>query len=717
MSNDLSFHILTSYSEVSTHLPAVVAAADNNKHALGFFPKSVFTDFARRELLFVIATRDGQSDEYAGHLLFDVTFPKAHVRQIYVRNIYRGHGLGRLILDALKAQLTSLQYISIQARVAEDLQDANAFWEAQGFYPQRVSTGGQTKKRMIVVRAHELETPQLFQPSGISVTNPLGFENKLEDIRPLLLLDLNVLFDLGPRRTRHEQAIAVFRAERGQTCSLAISSEIDAELKRTAHKGKTDPMQALARALPRFPIPPVEYTDVLCPQLAKIVFPERATANSLTANDISDLRHLATSIFHGLHGLITSDSSILNCSAQLRKEFSIEVISPESFQNDTAERRPVESQPSTAEDTLTLLTAQPDDEPSIRAILNALDVTPAAMASQWAAFDGGGHPSQRVVVRAGTDVTGYLVLAKTLLKNTLIGSIAVSESSAAASDTARLLLNFVDEQNDFSAVNRIRLHSPSKQALVREIAAGYGYSRQLANNELQKVRIGDVITVKNWSIVRRKLIECCDITLPSSPVQFSHIDQQISVGRADGELALLSIFRLESLFSPGLFGLQGRKGVLVPVQPQYAEPLLNHSPQLSLLPRSRAQLSRQRHYIGGPATIRSFTRGDIIFFYESGRHSAQVVALARVAGAYQRDMNLIDHEDLAPSVLEEKLLTEIGKAKFKTIVIFENIIRFRRPVPMETLQKLKCGEPHQLLTAQRLSAEQVQGILQLGFNV
>jgi GNAT superfamily N-acetyltransferase/predicted nucleic acid-binding protein/predicted RNA-binding protein with PUA-like domain len=696
-------------------LSALVAAADNNKHALGFFPKSVFNDFARRELLIVIAARDRQSEEYAGHLLFDVTFPKAHVRQIYVKETYRGNGLGRLMLDALKAQLTSLQYISIHARVAEDLKEANAFWEAQGFYPQRVSTGGQTKKRMIVVRAHELATPQLFQVSGISVTNPLGFENKLDDIRPLLLLDLNVLFDLGPRRTRHEQAIAVFRAERGQTCSLAISSEIDEELKRTAHKGKTDPMQALARALPRFPIPPNTYTDVLCPKLAQLVFPERAAENSLTANDISDLRHLATAIFHGLHGLVTSDSSILDCSVQLRKEFSIEVMSPESFQNDTTDRKPFESQSSNAEDTLTLLTVQPDDEPSVRVILDGLDVTPAAMASRWAVFDGGGYPSHRVVVQAGTVITGYLVLTKTPLKNTLIGSIAVLESSTSAADTTRLLLNFVEEQNDFSAITRIRLHSPSKQALVREIAVGYGYTRQLANNELQKVRIGDVVTAKNWSTVRRKLIECCDITLPSSPVQFGHIDQQISVGRADGELALLSIFRLESLFSPGLFGLQGRQGVLVPVQPQYAEPLLNHSPQLSLLPRSRAQLLRQRHYIGGPATIRSFTRGDIIFFYESGRHSAQVVALARVTGAYQRDMNLIGREDLAPSVLEENLLTEIGKAKFKTIVIFENIIKFQRPVPMEMLRKLKCGEPHQLLTAQRLSAEQVQGILELGF--
>lgn len=221
---------------------------------------------------------------------------------------------------------------------------------------------------------------------------------------------------------------------------------------------------------------------------------------------------------------------------------------------------------------------------------------------------------------------------------------------------------------------------------------------------------------KNWRTVQKKIVEHCEISLPSSPVQFNHIVQQISVGRPDGEIALLSIFRLESLFSPGLFCLRGRQGVLVPVQPQYAAPLLNHSPQLSLLPQSRAQLLRQRHYIGGPNTIRSFTRGDIIFFYESGRHSAQVVALARVAGAYQRDISLINKEDLAPSVLEENLLTKIGNANFKTIVIFENIIRFECPVSMRALQTLQCGAPHQLLTAQRLSAEQVQGILALGFK-
>lgn len=105
------------------------------------------------------------------------------------------------------------------------------------------------------------------------------------DAKPLYLLDLNVLFDLGPRRPRYELAMSVFRAERMRTCSLAISSEIETELRRTAHDGKTDPMLSFAGTLAKFSTPPDNEWGRLSPMLAAIVFPQRHASGSLSEND------------------------------------------------------------------------------------------------------------------------------------------------------------------------------------------------------------------------------------------------------------------------------------------------------------------------------------------------------------------------------------------------------------------------------------------------
>lgn len=203
----IQIRIVTEPIQVSKYLNEVVEAADGNKVALGFFPRTVYSDFCRKELLFVALISCAAGELYAGHLLFDTRFPKAHIRQIYVHQGYRGQRIGQALLRALKSMLTEGHFISINARVAEDLKDANMFWEAQGFYAQRVQVGGASRNRMIIVRVHELESPQLFAASGIKGFDPLGLNALEGSHKPLYLLDLNVLFDLGPRRPRHKVSV------------------------------------------------------------------------------------------------------------------------------------------------------------------------------------------------------------------------------------------------------------------------------------------------------------------------------------------------------------------------------------------------------------------------------------------------------------------------------------------------------------------------------
>lgn len=155
---------------------------------------------------------------------------------------------------------------------------------------------------------------------------------------------------------------------------------------------------------------------------------------------------------------------------------------------------------------------------------------------------------------------------------------------------------------------------------------------------------------------------------------------------------------------------------MVPIRKQFEEHLLADSPQDSFLPRGKAQLAPMRHYLSDKKTLKNFLRGDLIFFYEPVRSkgAGAVIAVGRVLRAYLRDESAMQTDDLAPSALDSSQLSSIGAAKVKTITVFDNVLRLPRPVPLHALRGMRCGEAHQLITSQRLSAEQVQAILEKG---
>jgi predicted nucleic acid-binding protein/GNAT superfamily N-acetyltransferase len=713
--DQIDFRLLTEFLEIEPYLAEVIKAADSDKDALGFFPKSVFKEYAQKELLFVLLIKKNLEYIYAGHLLFNARFPKAHVLQMFVLPIFRQQDLATTLLDTLKRHLTELQFISIYARVAEDLLGANRFWDRQNFYIQRKTPGGSTKNRVINVRTHELATPQLFESSGISAADPLGLDLRSDIAKPLFLIDLNVLFDMGPRRPRHEQAVAVFRAERMQACSLAISSEIEVELKRTSLKGKTDPMQALASALPKFPLPPEELLARLLPDLAKLVFPIRANNKDLTANDESDLRHLATAIHHSLPGLVTSDNLVLAAAAELRRCYGIDVISPESFQEDRSDFSQQEAHTTLHAVVLGLEAVSSVHESAIQELLHDLDVDVSSQSTRWAAFDGNSSICSRFIVKLEQKVVGYIVWPHMFISDEVDACLAVSEEISAAPDAVRLMLNHLVTQTTQDGIVRIHLTCPLRQSVVKEVAASLGYTRSsVTPNKLQKVFVNRFVNEKNWAETRELLSKKSGVCLPEMVSNFRHIHQEIPIQRPDKQRAHVSFFKLETILAPVLFSLSGREGVLTPIQAHYAEQLLGYSLQGSLLPSSRTQLLKERHYLCG-ASLKVFIPGDLIFFYESGRSGA-VIAVARILRAYRKDQADMKITDLSASILDSNNLSQIGKSEVKTVVVFDNLMKLPHTVSMAELKSLSCGEPHQLITSRRMTWQQTQGILSRGLR-
>ena len=695
--------ILEKYSDVAPHLDDVIQAANRERSALGFLPASVFREHAHRGNLFIAArVADGGTLSYAGHLLFDARHSRATVLQIHAIPDARRSGVARHLLDHLKAHLTELGFTSIYAKVADDLLTANAFWERNDFYVQSTKPGGITRGRTILIRAHELHTPQLFERSGITSHNPFGLDSIAQPERPVYLLDLNVLFDLGPRRPRHDATLDVFHAERHGTCQLALSAELQSELRRhLAATKQTDPMHAWAAIFITFQVPPAEEADRLSQKLGAMIFPGSAVDETYSPNERSDLSHLATAIHHRLSGFITSDGAILAAAKQLQAQYAIHVVSPAAFRpSDELAMDDDFVEGSSDGGELTASAPPAATEQELVTMLRHLGVPQAEAVSLWGALDSSERTVQRSAVFSANRIAGYLAVVRQAERSTVRGRLAVDESHPESRQAARLLFAKLIARARGTSPALICLHLAPKQVVVREVAAALGFAGSDDGATLSKLVLNRLVTPSNWSNTARELDSLARLKLPSICPVFKNVDQQIEVLCPDGNRRYVRLHDIESNLSPALFCLPGREAVITPIQAGFAEHLLEHSPQRSLLPRAHATQYSERHYFSDKKTLRHFQRGTVMLFYESGKGggSSAIVALARVQQAFLKPKKAIDRGDFDPSVLTPDTLSMIGRSQLKTVTSFDNLMLMPRPIPLTRLQALGCGKPHQLIT-------------------
>ena len=313
------------YNDLAPLLRDVKAHADAARQSLGFLPEQVYQEAALQQKILIAVAYRPSGEEYAGHLLFGGRFPHLRIFQIYVPPAQRGRGIATLLIDTLVKDAEIVGYLSISARVAQDLTEANQFWQRNGFSLARSRPGGASTGRTINVRVRELRTPNLFTVLGPHATVNLGLKARLSERRPTYALDLNVMFDLVRQRTNADSVTRIFNAALNQVFALRVTDEFIKELRRTS-LGNPDPVLEFALSLPQFPVVPVQAIEPLTRELVSLVFPARGRIGQLTVQDQSDLRHLACAIHHKASGFITSEKAILACRETLREKYSLDIV-------------------------------------------------------------------------------------------------------------------------------------------------------------------------------------------------------------------------------------------------------------------------------------------------------------------------------------------------------------------------------------------------------
>ncbi|WP_340647957.1 GNAT family N-acetyltransferase [Pseudoxanthomonas winnipegensis] len=713
------FEIVEGFERTSKWLEDVCNASDSHRNELGFLARSVFVQFARRNDLYVLLSNNKDGEQYAGHLLFDRRFPRAHVRQMFVLAKYRRSGAATLLLDHLRHALTQSSFISLYARVAEDMVEANKFWQRQSFYVQRSVKGGASKNRQILVRCRELDSPQLFPTSGLSDNNPLGLLETATAAVPLYLLDLNVLFDVQPRRLRRHEIVGLLQAERMNFCRLAVSSEVREELERTLSVRQTDPMAAYVDTFASFPVGRIGEGDRLFDELADLIFPSEARSGRLSANQKSDIRHVVTVMKHDLAGLVTNDEAILAVASDIESRYSIQVLSSSAFEVDDATARSDESFEGVETETLKLLSVTPELEQEVRNLLTKKMQMSGSHAATWLPFKTMGNIAFRFGVWSEDSCVGYITWPALVSPGKIaLVRAAIDESHAQAIRAARiLLLNLIDRLRA-GGPRQVQVELLEDQSHIREVGAVMGFVGAAQGKSLVKFMLGELVTPANWAHCHAVLVQKGGPRLPEQAPAYSHPDQQIICHTPDGNRIHIPLDRLESLLAPTLFCLPGRPAVLTPVQRRFAEPLLGHSQQASLLPQGSASQFADRLYFSKASTLKHFKRGSLIFFYESskGKGGRQVVAVARVREAYLKPCDTLKVSDLQQSALTKDSMKEIGRSPVKTVTVFDNIFPFPNPVGLAVLRRLGCGRPNDLITTHPISEAQVRAILNEGFG-
>ncbi|GAN76718.1 GNAT family N-acetyltransferase [Acidisphaera rubrifaciens] len=689
---------------------AIRELAGADREALGFLPEAAYDDAIRRRRVLAMIDDRATPPTLAGFVLFSGVLPNARVQQVVVHPDHRRRGVGTALLRALTAHLEAMGFVRLTAAVADDLGAAQAFYSRNGFSPMLRKPGGKARGRTIVVRARDLDNGHLFSVLDQATTAefvPLDLGLRVRGARPapLYAIDLNVLFDVTKpgREVRRHLAERVIGAALAHRFRLVVASEFLTELERTS-SGRTDPILAMARHLPRLPAVDKNELELLAGSIKSIVFGSALTGAAARPQATSDARHLAHAALARASGFLTSDGPILDARASLIATVGIDALSLDDFEE---------------------LLDQGHEGGSKAEVIVAgeIEIGPCATDAAWE------HLRSQGV--SGSNLAQFnpgAAVASAARQEGVIVGLALRQRGPEVGAPAKLMVHVRPEHVRAELVAEALVNAQClaacdegptaielqdiRQAVVRRVALLQGFQPRRQEEAFVKVALGRPVTQCNWTAVARLALHRTELQLPAAPPRAG---ETMKIVKPDGSTVLIAPDRLEDALGPTLIAWEGRPAAIVPITQPYADDLLGTSLQRSLLGKPAAAVASRRTFVNTRRSAPALRPGTAMLFYESGRSGGRgaIVAVARVVDAIIAPKSGVPKALLQRAVVSD--LRPLSATDEVLVTTFDHLMPVPAPIRLPRLRAMGAVGGNNLVTVTTVGSHVLEAILDEGW--
>lgn len=529
-------------------LKQISCLADSEKSALGFLPEKVFQVAISKHQLFALIRGTASNPKLVGYLLWGGIWPHAKIQQIAVAAKYRKqHEASRLMQDFV-SEMDQRGYTDITAKVASDLNIAQAFYKNHKFEIVQKLRGGRTTKRHILEYFRVLPKPGLLPAPGrvIQLLNA--------DREPIYAIDLNIFFDVA--RDRDQSANKLISACFNHLIRLVLADEFLNELKR--NRKPNDPALKFALELPKLPDVDTEKLENLAKKIYKLIFARQDQSPADSEQAISDTRHIAHATLARATAFITRDGKILDAQRDLLENFGIDIATPEQI----IEWFFQETQTARSEETAgSGFNVKDVCSEQLRTYLDSQHVEKAQLIEQFCA-------------------PGEFTQRQAVFEDGNIVAVGALQTPQAVAGPAKLLIHGLPSNPhyvrniDHLLTKFVRIACKKCPAMVelayiqgqaepRNLATAHGFTL-LPEQRYIKVAAGQPLTNSNWQRVIDSMRRHTGLVLPNSMLK--HWTKKITIKDAADKKVLFTPPELEEFLSPTLIVCAGRDAVVVPIQ-------------------------------------------------------------------------------------------------------------------------------------------------------
>jgi hypothetical protein len=503
---------------------------------------------------------------------------------------------------------------------------------------------------------------------------------------------------------------------------LSVTEEFAVELRRSHAPSKVDPILEFALQLPTLPAPVEGISESTIQDLARIVFPERASLGKITVQDRSDLTHLAIASHHKIAGFVTAEEALVKASSALERQYAIRVVHVRHLAKLLRSATEILSPLAIgfADGDLRLSEVDASHESGIRALAESLAL-PDDLRSLVLAQGAQANTRRTLVVSVGCEVIcAAFWRPQSTLQGSLEAVVLADEDQASSEVALDALLNRLSRSASCNGPTRIQLLISNAYLLAQQLALRFGFTCCTGDSaefsRFQRLSVGAPVSARSWPGVQRTLCSLADMRFPANLPAIAGDDVRIPFEHTDGKQYVIDLFDLETALSPTLFLLAGRSAVLVPIKARYADHLLGTACQASLLPTLQAEVLHSRTYFSSSRNRGLFPKGTPLVFYESGGFNGRcaAIALARVRNTSVVPKRQVASAQIESGVLDEVELIEITSGEQVAATTIDNVMRFRCPVGLNRLRELGCVDRSNAVTSRRITPEQLQRIANEG---